>query len=127
MSITTKEKLRGYFKDWEWLVTGYGWKFDVEYNKGFRDMPSTSGAETAMVTFANYKYLRAHIYVNLDNCDDGTKDEVLEEWVVHELVHLLLDPIDEDANEKLLEYTTTSIARLFLGARNSWKPNAKKK
>lgn len=118
---TTEVKIRGYFDNWEWIVTHYGWKFDVHYCDGHTDMPGSATAEGAMITFANFKYLKANIYVNLDVCGNDLSDGTLEEFVVHELTHLLVSPIDEDVAETPLEYTVTSIARVFLGLRKAKK------
>lgn len=119
MPTNTEAKIKRYFSNWEWLVTHFGWKFDVHYSNGYSDMPSSATAGTAMITFPQYDYLKGNIYVNLDVCED--QEEMLEEFVVHEIVHMLLSPMGDGAPEKLVEYTTTSIARLFLSLKKRRK------
>ncbi len=109
-----RKKLQLYFKKWEWLVTHYGWKFDVFYCDNYHDMPRSAGEDTAMITYAKFRYLKGEIYVNLEICAKEDK-EALEEMTVHELTHMLLSPIEEDAPVDQMEYTTTTISRIFLG------------
>lgn len=115
MPITIESKIKEFYANWEWVVTHYGWKFDVHYCDGNTGMPGSVTPGAAMVTFANFSYLKANIYVNLDVCSNDLSDDELEGFVVHELTHLLLAPIDEDVDETPLEYVTTSISRIFLG------------
>ena len=111
---SARKKLQLYFKKWEWLVTHYGWKFDVYYCDKYIDMPRSAGEDTAMITYAKFRYLKAEIYVNLELCSKEDK-EALEEMAVHELTHLLLSPLDDMADIEKMEYTVTTISRIFLG------------
>ena len=109
------ETIRGYFDKWADIVTCYGWKFDINYYGTRRDLPSNIDPIAAMTVFSDWSRLTASIHVHLEEM--GRAPDKIEEIVVHELVHMLLSPIDDDAEEDNLELTVTWVSRLILGAR----------
>lgn len=115
-------EIKKLFSKWEYLVTSYGWKFDVYYYDTYEDMPPKVEATptTLMVTGCDFQHLRGDIHVNLRVCQNFVEEnnETIEETVVHELVHLLVSPItDFDVPETPTEYVVTTLSRLFMGMR----------
>jgi len=107
-----EDKIRDYFKKWEWIVTKWGWRFDIFYYDTADDLSKKDRKEhpdACMFVDARFQYLKGGVYVILDRVD-GLSDEEIEGLVVHELTHFLLDPIYND----LWEYSTETISRLFL-------------
>jgi hypothetical protein len=100
------------------MVRSYGWKYTVKYFTASEDMPDGSDAKTGAITKWNFKYLDATISVNLNTCSGMDEDEI-EEIVIHELTHLLVSPLMESSEITPLEYTVTSIARIFQGLRQT--------
>lgn len=104
----TTDKIRAYFKKWEWIVIEWGWKFDVHYCNCAEDMPDDASFNAAGITYSEWSYLSAKIYINVKKMSD-LEDDHIEYAVVHELVHLLLAPFRDD-NE---EMCATTIARVI--------------
>jgi predicted SprT family Zn-dependent metalloprotease len=78
------------------------------------DMFTNSGVAAA--TVSDFRYLHATIHVNVNMCKSSDEDEI-EYIVIHELVHLLVSPLQESSETTPLEYTVTSIARIMQGLR----------
>ena len=114
---TTKERLQEQFDRWAYMIEHYGWKLTVTYCDSVEDMPDDFTYEATAGTHHHFKYLEATIYVNLHRCE-GLDDECIEYLVIHELVHLLVSPLQESSDVTPLEYTVTSLARIIKGLRN---------
>lgn len=117
--MTCKETIAEYkrqFKRWTYMIEHYGWKLTVCYCDSIEDMPPGSTFEANACTIANFKYLEATIYVNLKQ-SEGIDEHGIEYIVIHELVHLLVSPLQESSETTPLEYTVTSIARIMQGLR----------
>ena len=104
------EKIRAYFKKWEWIVLKWGWKFDVNYRDSYDDMPEGTGEDAAAIVFAKWLYLQADIYINVKKVS-SLEDKEIEYMVVHELTHLLVSPLQEDLDNA--EMCVTTISRIF--------------
>ncbi len=108
----TRKEIRKYIKKWEFLVTHFGWKFDVIFCKNNNDMPS---GDCVAIVYPVFKYLKAKIYFDLDEC--ATVD--IEAVVLHEIAHILISPVDKnDPDEESIEYLTTTVSRCFIGINN---------
>ncbi len=106
-----------HFKRWSYMVEHYGWKYTVYYHDSAEDMPEKFSYECAADTTADFKYLEASIHVNLRQCQDSDEHQI-EYIVIHELTHLLISAMAE-TEIILLEYTVTSIAKIFQGLRKA--------
>ena len=104
------------FKRWSYMVERYGWAYTVYYHNSSEDMPEQFNYECAAGTTVDFKYLHASIHVNLRQCVDLDEHEI-EYIAIHELTHLLVSPLQESSEPTPLEYTVTSIARIFQGLR----------
>lgn len=99
------------------MVKHYGWRLTVHYCDSMEDMPEEFQTEScAAGTVVHFKYLEASMYVNLRMCVHMNEEEI-EYVVVHELTHLLVAPLQESSESTPLEYTVTSLARIFMGLR----------
>lgn len=103
-------------KRWSYLVTSYGWKFDVYYYDNGHEMQDASQS-CAAITDSDSKYLKGNIRFNLHNCSECSESE-LEEIVIHEITHMLVSPMQyTDCPTEQVEYVVTTISRLFKGLR----------
>jgi hypothetical protein len=107
-------RIRRAFKRWEFVVTHWGWKFTVVYCDGLDDMPSGTSANTTACTVADWQYLKATIYVNLTACADETDDEI-ETTVIHEFMHMLIDPLYDNNKRNEMDYIATVLSRTIFG------------
>ncbi len=106
------ERIRKYTLKWKWIVTEYGWKYDILYCNKYADMPrETSSDRTLAIVFAKFDYLDADIYFNLEIAAE-LEDDKLEENIIHELTHMLVRPIIE--SNEMEEYTVTTISRILM-------------
>jgi hypothetical protein len=125
MKAKEAEKLvKKFIEKWKHIVTHYGWKFHVYYLEDHAGFPGgTRGATTSAVVYPNFKQLEANIYFNLENLA-SEDEEYIEETVVHELTHMLISPlqVDADLEETLVEYTVTTIARALKGMGKEKQP-----
>jgi hypothetical protein len=111
-----KRFIKKQIKRWSYLVTSYGWKFDVYYYDNGHDMKDAS-ENCAGITTADAKYLKGVIRFNLHNCA-GCEEDELEEIVIHEITHMLVSPMQyDDCPQDQVEYVVTTISRLFKGLR----------
>lgn len=83
-----------------------------------KDMPEGTSENAAASTHCDFKYLEATITINVTKLVD-VPEKTIEYVVIHEFVHLLLDPIDSCDGIVPLEYTVTTIARLMQELRNA--------
>lgn len=111
------ERIRKFAKKWKWIVTEYGWKFDILYCNKYADMPrDTSSERTLAIVFAKFDYLYADIYFNLEIAAE-LEDDKLEEDIIHELTHILVRPIIE--SNEMEEYAVTTISRILMRMKSS--------
>ena len=114
----TMRLFKKHFKRWVYMIEHYGWKLTLYYCDSIEDMPERFDSECGAGTIAKFPYLEAAIYVNLKKSADLDEAEI-EYIVVHELVHLLVSPLQESNEVTPLEYTVTSLARIIQGLRKS--------
>ncbi len=115
-SSETLRLFKKHFKRWSYMVEHYGWAYTVYYHNSAEDMPEQFNYVCAAGTTADFKYLHASIHVNLRQCMNSDEHEI-EYIIIHELIHLLISPlqVDEDIPK---EYTVTTLARIMQGLRN---------
>lgn len=120
--LMTPEQAREFLQEqidrWSYLVTTYGFRFDVIWCPNGHGMPADAGRWCVGYTSTMQQYLEATIYFNLYICSQKSK-EFLEETLVHELTHLLLAPMQADNSKDNTERCTTMVSRLFVGLRNT--------
>lgn len=111
-----KAFIKKQLRRWSYLVTSYGWKFDVHWCANGHEMP---GGNEECYGFASYKheYLNGDIHFNLFHCATLNESE-LEEVVIHEITHMLLAPMQHEITEDNTERCTTMVSRLFKGLRS---------
>ena len=109
-----KQRIQKAFKKWAWLVNSYGWKFTVKYVMGTENMPDGCVHSTTAATSSRWEYLIGNVYVNLIACEDET-DDAIERMVIHELMHMIVSPIETETKEN--EYVVTSLERIIYGMR----------
>jgi len=109
-----KQRIQKAFKKWAWLVNGYGWQFTVKYVMGTENMPDGCTATTTAATRSSWEYLEGFVYVNLIACEDEP-DDAIERMVIHELVHMIVSPVETETKEN--EYVVTSLERIIYGMR----------
>jgi hypothetical protein len=114
----TMRLFRKHFKRWVYMVEHYGWRLITVYHDSVEDMPEGTDILSVACAESNFKYLEATIHVNLRNAE-SEKEKRIEYFVIHELTHLLLSPLQESCESTPLEYTVTSIARILQGLRDA--------
>jgi predicted aminopeptidase len=93
------------------------WKIDVVYYGGYDECkqlfsdPKSANRETVAITDASWKYLEATIEVNLQRVA-RMDDDKLEEVVVHELAHVLVNEMREEGDEHEERVVTTVVKAL---------------
>lgn len=106
--------IKKYIKKWEYMVTHWGWKFNVNYCECYDDMPTEASEHTDAITFMIWNYLEGSIFFNLKRMARHDEEDI-ESVVIHELSHFLLAPVQTDADN--LELAVTMVARTINGLR----------
>lgn len=114
----TMKTVRKYVRKWSWMVTKWGWQFDVFYHDRYEDLSHEDWGEfsenTAAFVRGSFQYLQGSMHVILEHFVE--MDEAgIEAMVVHELSHFLVFPLQES---QLAEYTVETISRVLLMAHN---------
>jgi hypothetical protein len=116
-----KEKLDKYFRWWINRLGLRWWKIDLRWaNKKSESafMDNNDGTFAMMECWADWKYMKADITVNLyELAKRNDSDEELEEMVVHELQHILLNEMREKGIEHE-ERVAMTLQRAFLWVRD---------
>lgn len=102
------KRIRKFVDKWSWILTSYGWKFDICYCDTIQDMPRDASDNAIAIAYPQFSYMTGKIYFNLDAVKNEN-DDYLEEIIIHEFTHFLLSPIHEGQEE----YATTTISRLI--------------
>lgn len=111
-----KKIIKKHIDNWSWLVTKYGWKFDIYYHEYACDMPE-GGQGAAAFTTGHSQYLKAAIHFDLRACAEYAIVD-LEEMVVHEITHMLIFPMQyPEFQPHDVEYVVTTISRMFVKLR----------
>jgi predicted SprT family Zn-dependent metalloprotease len=116
--ITNKAKKRVLQVVGEWVpIMGLEW---YTINHQFNEATDSSDEQTQATTNTTWYYREATMTWHLPKLA-LLEDDELENVVVHELVHILLDPIhpEGDGINHHLEYATECLARALLAARKA--------
>lgn len=116
----TIKELKRLFDKWQWMVLDLGWQFQVKYEVDVENT-NDNGYTNIMNVRADWGTLTAYIKVSVDVCrwlfDSYEEDDIgssVEETIIHEFVHLLIDPLENDETDVgISEYVTTSISRII--------------
>jgi len=121
----TRNKARKYFEKWTYLL-GLRW-YNVQVNwydneKAFRKASGAEGRNVAMRVYSDWRYMTAVVYVNVPALA-GMSDRELEEGIVHELCHILVNEMREkDIGHE--ERTVTMLASAFMWVSRKGKDHA---
>lgn len=112
-----KARVKKYWDKWFDTIGLAWWNVNITWDRERReDRPSQLGE-----TSSKWQYRSAHVTFQLPEIATVT-DERLEECVVHEMTHILLQGIEDfrdDQATQITEYTTTTIARAIIWAREA--------
>lgn len=118
-----RERVLAIFNSWRDLLSLNSHRFSISYDRN-NDNDKTTVARV----WANWEYMTHHVKFYMPQVLEIEEDDQLEELVVHELVHVLLDPLSkqlkEDGDEAKLainEFVTTNIAYRLIWARDKSK------
>ncbi len=118
---TIKEKLDKYF---QWWINRLGlrwWKIDLRWANSKREssyMYHDDGTIAMMDCWADWKYMKAEITINMyEFVRQNNSDDELEEIVVHELMHILLNEMKEKGIDHE-ERVAMTLQRAFLWVRD---------
>jgi Zn-dependent peptidase ImmA (M78 family) len=109
-----RSKIERLAREWQERVGLGWWIIEFQFNEETQDDYAN--------TTALWQYSHALITWNLRNMST-LSDELLEDTIVHELAHCLLDPITADADpntpqekfaQKAMEYATERVARALI-------------
>ena len=113
-----KARVQPLFDTWIPLLRLQAWRFRYFWERG--DGPDgTANARCVMECAADWRYLHASITVYLGTVADDD-DALVEEHVVHELMHVHLHELrlDDDVHNAHEERVCTQLARAFLDVRD---------
>ena len=107
-----RKRIKTHLKHWRTILGLDSWTIRFEYHETrYEDNPARQAD-----TDGSWQYQDATIRFFLPNIAEVDDDEV-REIVVHELCHLLLDPIAHNIYRKeheKIEFVTTQLSRAFL-------------
>lgn len=102
---------REYFDYWVRVLGLRWWKVNVCYDYCRKQYKNDDGEEVLARTFVKWKYLTADIYVNVKGVRRLT-DEEIEQMVIHECTHVLVNEMREDGIDHE-ERVCTTLAKAF--------------
>lgn len=95
------------------------WHIEINYCLDRRDFQKPNGYETAARATTRWSYMRAEIDLNLECLAEQT-DKHLEETLVHEFMHILINEMREDDPDlKHEERVCEQLAHAFLWVREA--------
>ena len=119
-----KKRVESMINKW-FKPMGMGW-FDIlfDWHRDERKEPTRNNIPAVADVECSWEYKRAKINWYLPVIQNIDDDE-LENMIVHEFVHILINSVDieELPNEKL-EYATESVARALIWVKKSSTPAA---
>lgn len=113
-----KKRVQKYIDRW-FIPMGLGWfKVDMVWDRATKEDAPSVAAEV----YTQWQYRQASVHWYLPNLAT-VKDDELDDIVVHEFTHILINPLTLiDKSEDLPmqhEYATETIARAIQGARTA--------
>ena len=120
-----KARVKKFWDKW-FVPLGLGWfKVKLVYERvADDDEPLRITA-----TYPHWQYRRASVYFYLPLCAEHD-DERVEDTVVHEMIHILLAGLhnmDDEEKREITEYTTETLARAVMWAREAGFKEGQKK
>lgn len=116
----TEKLIKKYF---DWWATELGLR-QYRFNRYFCTTKEWSRDDScAAYVVSDWRYQQASIYFNIEQARMMYNDEV-EEVVVHELCHVLINEIQDDEHMDHVERVTTQLARAYIWVRNQAKKDA---
>jgi hypothetical protein len=111
-----KRRVEALVREWKPLLSLNEWQVDISHCRhGFRqsDGEASRGEVVIMTCSVMWEYLKATITVNTPELGD-LDDDSLEEIVVHELCHIVVNEMREEENRpKHEERVVTLLGRSF--------------
>lgn len=125
-----RARIQVYFDKWiTWLGLRW-WDLEIHYydkRKTFRKGTDARSHQTAMTIHARWEYGMASIAVNVPVLAD-LSDRELEEAVVHELTHALINEMrEDDPDRKHEERVVTTLTNAFMWTRNGARTKERKR
>jgi hypothetical protein len=113
----------------EWVrPLGLCWwnRVEFHYYTGKKECERLFGrgddAQAIMITYADWRYLEARVKVNL-RALEAIDGDMLEQYILHELMHLFLDEASE--GKRHIERACTRLAQAFGWVRDKYEPQCK--
>ncbi len=124
-----KQRVSEVFSRWAKILALESWELTIEYCRSELPKPPGMADSTtpAMSVNASWAYLQAYITVALPIIKEHYSNEELEEAIVHELTHALVDELAEcNAKDKLQheERVVTLLARSLVRSYNYGRASA---
>ncbi len=94
------------------------WSVEFTYRYDRKHFRSKDGREAFAITYADWRYMRAVVEVNMKMLPN-VSDEELEEYLLHEFMHILLDETGSGNHHE--ERVATTLANAFLWVREADK------
>lgn len=116
----TFRRARRHFERWIFLLGLRWWDVEVHWydsGKAFRQASGATGHNVAMRIEADWRYMRATVYVNVPALARMSDDE-LERSVVHELCHALVNEMREQGIDHE-ERVVTMLSKAFMWTRGA--------
>lgn len=120
----TRNRARRYFERWTYLLGLRWWDVEVRWYDTRRDFSKASGAKSygvAMRVYADWRYMTATIHVNVPALARLSTAE-LEQSIVHELCHVLVNEMREPGIDHE-ERVVTTLSKAFIWTRDLEKAN----
>ncbi len=115
-----KERVKKIVDYWSWCMGLRWYEINIEYKMG-DGADRGDGFIRVMECVSRWEYRTATIRVWIEELPED--DEKLERTIVHELVHIFLQPLrHEDIDFEKEEYVTESLARAFIWSRDIKEP-----
>lgn len=117
-----RKRIRKLWAKWRDILGLYAWDCNLNYYRGPIPVDGQTSFDAAACASVNWDYQRATLNFNLV-CVMGMEDVALEECIVHECTHVLINEMRQDwtnpntqTNMQHEEHTTTLISRAFIEA-----------
>jgi len=100
------------FRQYKWMVDDLGWDVNLVFVDEIPEEINESLANAQMFVVPQWSYLKANLCVVLNKIESFTKEDI-EKIFLHELCHILISPMRENATAASEEYVATSLSRVM--------------
>jgi len=108
----TEKLVKKYLKYWNNVYGDNEWRIDV-YHIDEKEVNPKTGRVLAAGCNANWQYKEAVLNFNI-NVLSKMEDWEVEETVLHELMHVFVNPMSRKPFSKKEDFVVTTLARLFM-------------